>query len=96
MFKKIWDNIRDWFGDTRVKEIAEVRAFAKAEYHRLAVMVRSANSLAKLLVVRKEIREFQQYLITNQEEYWGRTLVIDLNKFWTAKYEYWKMKTRGL
>ena len=95
MFKKFWDTIRNLFDGNKLKDIAEIRATAMDRYHRIFSVVRKADSLSKLLSARKEIRSFQQYLIENHEEYWGRKLVIDLNKFWMSKYEYWKRKTRG-
>lgn len=95
MFKNIWDKFRNLFDDTEVKDIAEIRTTAMNRYHKLFSVVNNADSLAKLLSVRKEIRSFQQYLIENHEEYWGRNLVVGLNKCWVSRYEYWKRKTRG-
>ena len=96
MFKNIWDKIRNFFDNNNLKDIAEVRATAMNRYHKIFSVVNNANSLSKLLSARKEIRSFQQYLIENHEEYWGRNLVVGLNKFWVSRYEYWKRKTRGM
>jgi 3-methyladenine DNA glycosylase Tag len=95
MFKKFWDKLCNLFNDSNLKDIAEIRITATNRYHKIFSVINNANSLAKLLSVRKEIRSFQQYLIENHEEYWGRNLIIGLNKFWVSRYEYWKRKTRG-
>ncbi len=68
---------------------------AMEEYRDTFEAIRSSVSLAALLDSRKKIRKFQQYLIENKIEHWGRQLIIDLNRYWTVKYEYWKKKTRG-
>lgn len=69
---------------------------AMEEYRSTFEAIRSSQSLAALLDSRKKIRKFQQYLIENQIELWGRQLVVDLNRYWAVKYDYWKKKTRGI
>lgn len=93
MFKKLWGRIRKWFihgGSTLTpKEIA------MDKYNKTFSKIRSASTLAELLSARDSIRDFQQYLINKKIEYWGRQLIIDLTKYWNAKYTHWKTKTRN-
>lgn len=95
MFKTIWDSIRNYFVPIERTSVATQRDISMEKYRTLANKISSARSLAQLLDTRKELRAFQQHLIEHNLELWGRQLVIDLNRFWTAKFEYWKKKTRS-
>ncbi len=97
MLDKILDKIRNFFNEVSPSiDVSLLHKQAMEEYRDTFEAIRNSRSLSSLLDSRKRIRKFQQYLIENQIESWGRQLVIDLNRYWTVKYEYWKKKTRGI
>jgi hypothetical protein len=97
MLDKILDTIRNFFKDESPSISSSIRhKHAMEEYRDTFEAIRSSRSLAALLESRKRIRKFQQHLIENEIELWGRQLVVDLNKYWAVKYDYWKKKTRGI
>ena len=96
MLDRILDTIRNFFNEVSPSmDVSLLHKQAMEEYRSTFEAIRSSSSLAALLESRKRIRKFHQYLIENEIEYWGRQLVVDLNRYWTVKYEYWKKKTRG-
>lgn len=95
MVKKIWAHIRNFFAEDVTVARSTPQSEAMKIYKDVFNMIRDSHSLAHLLNSRKKLREFHTYLVDNKIELWGRQLVIDLNKYWTVKYEYWKRKTRS-
>jgi len=95
MWQKLWGRIREFFAPSTVHGQLLYRELIVSEYRSVLYAVTSARTLQQLLAARKRIRAFQQLLIESRLELWGRSYVIDLNKLWTAKYEYWKHKARS-
>lgn len=91
MFKELWKRITDYVSPPPVL----YKENLVSEYKLVVKNLQIASSLAELLEVRKQIREFQQLLIQNKSELWGRSYMMDLTKLWNAKYKYWKRKARG-
>ena len=99
MFKKLLDDVIRWMykheesTDTTSPQTIEVglrRQLINADYRELVEDLRNANTLAKLLEVRKRIQEFQKNVIENNEYSWGKQYILDLYKMWKIKYHHWK------
>ena len=60
------------------------------DYREVAVQIKEADTLAKLLEVKKAINEFQQNVIENKEYSWGKNHIVDLHRMWKIKYSQWK------
>lgn len=93
--KKILEYIRNFFKEEATVTLSKQQSEAMEKYKDVFNMIRDSHSLAHLLNSRKKLREFHTYLVDSKMELWGRQLVIDLNKYWSVKYEYWKKKTRS-
>jgi len=60
------------------------------DYREVVVQLKEADTLAKLLDVKKTINEFQQNVIENKEYSWGKNHIVDLHRMWKIKYSQWK------
>ena len=60
------------------------------DYREVVVQIKEADTLAKLLEVKKTINEFQQNVIENKEYSWGKNHIVDLHRMWKIKYNHWK------
>ena len=92
MFKKMWNTLRNYFiHENEIQVGWEVRRLEILdEYDSLIRRLYKADSLAILLELRTDIREFHQKLINNGLEVKGRPYVMQLTKFWNTKYKRWK------
>ena len=100
MFKKLLDDVIRWMykheesTDTpstpQAFEVGLRRQLINAEYRELVDDLRQANTLAKLLEMKKRIQEFQTNIIENQEYTWGKQYILDLHRMWKIKYHSWK------
>lgn len=95
MLKKLWSRIQDLFSVDDADNQLLFKELIINEYKSVLYAVHNSTSLQQLLIARKRIRKFQQLLIENNLELWGRTYVTDLNKLWNAKFQYWKDKARN-
>lgn len=96
MFKELWIKFRNIFTQSpEVHNRAQIRDIVTNKYNAILHRIKKATSLAELLEARNQIRNLQQFVITNGEEVWGRPLTTNLNSYWKVKYEYWKKKIRG-
>ena len=93
MFKALWNRIRNWIETNDTSEVV-YKEFVLNEYKSVLYAIHRADNLNALLAARDRLRDFQQLLIENRVQYWGRQYVIDLTKLWNAKYKYWKNKVR--
>jgi hypothetical protein len=96
MWKKLWGSICELFAPNHQHEQLLYKELIIGEYKSVLYAVQSARNLRELLDARNRIRAFQQLLIQNRLEFWGRIYIVDLNKLWNAKFEYWKNKARSL
>jgi hypothetical protein len=100
MFKKLLDDVIRWMykheesTETPSKphgfEIGIRRQLINDDYRELVEDLRQANTLAKLLEMRKRIQEFQKNVIESNEYSWGKQHILDLYKIWKIKYHQWK------
>ena len=60
------------------------------DYREVVVQIKEADTLAKLLDVKKAINEFQQNVIENKEYGWGKNYIVDLHRMWKIRYSQWK------
>ncbi len=101
MFKKLLDNVIKWMyeyeetSDQTVKEPTQFDAALRRQllmddYRDIVTQLKEANSLAKLLEVRKHINQFRQDVLEGKEYTWGKQLLIDLHRMWKIKYHQWK------
>jgi len=60
------------------------------DYREVVVQIKEADTLAKLLEVKKAINEFQQNVIENKEYGWGKNYIVDLHRMWKIRYSQWK------
>lgn len=60
------------------------------DYREVVTQLKEADTLAKLLEVRKHINEFQHNVIENKEYNWGKQYILDLHRMWKIKYYQWK------
>lgn len=93
MFKKLTDAIRTWFREPS-RPVVLTRDDLYAMYRRVHDVVRKAETLMEMLEARDQIRAFQQAVIQNQHEIWGRPYVVELHRVLRLKYSRWK-NTRG-
>lgn len=100
MFKKLLDDVIRWMykheestETTSAPQTIEVglrRKLISDEYRDIIEDLRQANTLAKLLEMRKRIQEFQNNVIESNEYSWGKQYILDLYKMWKIKYHHWK------
>jgi hypothetical protein len=100
MFKKLLDDVIRWMykheesTDTPSKlhqfEVGLRRQLLTNDLKEIVEDLRHANTLAKLLEMRKRIQEFQQNVIESNEYTWGKQHILDLYKVWKIKYHQWK------
>jgi hypothetical protein len=100
MFKKLLDDVIRWMykheesTDTpstpQTIEVGLRRKLISDEYREIAEDLRQANTLAKLLEMRKRIQEFQKNVIENSDYTWGKQYILDLHRMWKIKYHTWK------
>ena len=95
MWKKLWGNICELFAPSDAHGKFLYKEAIVSDHKSVLYAVHNARTLQQLLDARNRIRALQQLLIENRLEFWGRSYIIDLNKLWLAKYEYWKHKARG-
>jgi hypothetical protein len=95
MWKRLWGNICELFAPSDAHSTLLYKELIVSEYRSVLYAIHSARTLRELLDARKRIRAFHQLLIQNRLELWGRSYVVDLNKLWNAKFEYWKNKARS-
>lgn len=60
------------------------------DYREVVAQIKEADTLAKLLEVKKVINEFQQNVIENKEYSWGKNYIVDLHRMWKIRYSQWK------
>ena len=99
MFKKLLDDVIRWMykheesTETPSPQTIEVglrRKLISDDYREIAEDLRQANTLAKLLEMRKRIQEFQKNIIENSDYTWGKQYILDLHRMWKIKYHTWK------
>ena len=95
MWSKLWGRIRGWFAVQSDTGQLVFKELIISEYRSVLYAVHNARTLEQLLEARKRIRTFQQLLIDNRLEFWGRAYTVDLNKLWNVKFQYWKNKARN-
>lgn len=89
MFKKLTDAIRTWFREPS-GQVVLTRDDLYAMYRRVHDVVRKAETLMEMLEAREQIRAFQQVVIQNQQELWGRPYSMELHRVLRLKYSRWK------
>lgn len=99
MFKRLLDNVIKWMYKYKEPSPSPVRYDTSLrrqllinDYRELLVKIKQANTLVKLLEVRKDINEFQQNVIENKEYSWGKGFIVDLHRMWKIKYYHWKKR----
>ncbi len=100
MFKKLLDDVIRWMykheestgtpSKPQTFEAGLRRQLITADYRELIEGLRHADTLAKLLEMRKRIQEFQRNVIENNEYSWGKQYILDLHRMWKIKYHSWK------
>lgn len=101
MFKKLLDNVIKWMyeyeetSDQKAPEPVKFDASLRRQlllndYREVVTQLKEADTLAKLLEVRKHINQFQQNVIENKEYSWGKQYILDLHRMWKIKYYQWK------
>ncbi len=100
MFKKLLDDVIRWMykheestdipSKPQPFEVGLRRQLISDDYRELVEDLRQANTLAKLLEMRKRIQEFQKNVIESNEYSWGKQHILDLYKIWKIKYHQWK------
>jgi predicted nucleotidyltransferase len=101
MFKKLLDNVIRWMYEYEATSDQKIdapvqfdaslrRQLLMNDYREVVVQLKEADTLAKLLDVKKTINEFQQNVIENKEYSWGKNHIVDLHRMWKIKYSQWK------
>lgn len=93
MFKKLTDAIRTWFREPS-PPVVLTREDLYSMYRRVHDVVRKAETLMEMLQAREQIRAFQQAVIQNKQELWGRPYNVELHRVLRLKYSRWK-NSRG-
>jgi len=95
MLSQFWNRIRNFFTEAENSSTPVYKQLIVNEYNSVLYVIHRAHTLQQLIDARKRLRQFQQLLIENRLELWGRKHTTDLNTLWNAKFIYWKNKQRN-